>query len=220
MLLAIMPFGIVYGAIAVGSGLTILQAMGFSVSVFAGASQLAAIQILGAGGPVWSALLTIVALNFRHVLYSASMGRHLGRFSAVEKAAAFYVLVDPVFGAAEVRASERPLTKSFYFTYGAIIYTGWQIASLIGAVFGSLIEDPKAFGLDFVLPVYFLALVMTFRKRGQFYPVALTSLLVSMLVYLTLGPPWHVSIGGLAGIAVGAMVGGSGEAAEETTGHA
>ncbi|MCB8837888.1 AzlC family ABC transporter permease [Aurantimonas sp. VKM B-3413] len=214
VLLAVMPFGIVYGAIAVGSGLTVLQALGFSVLVYAGASQLAALQLLGLGAPLWSVLLTVFALNFRHVLYSASIGRHLGRFSPLQKAAAFSVLVDPTFGAAEVRASDQPLTKRYYFTYGLILYVGWQLASLIGAAFGSLIEDPKAFGLDFVLPVYFLALVMTFRRRGQFYPVALTSLFVSMLVYLTVGPPWHVSVGGLAGIAVAALTSPATESVE------
>lgn len=205
VLLAVVPFGMVYGAIAVASGLTLWQTLGFSATVYAGASQLAALQLIGLGAPVWSVLLAVVALNFRHVLYSASVGRHLTRFSAPQKAAAFFLLVDPVFGAAEARASGQKLTKTYYFVYGIVLYVGWLAATLAGAVFGALIDDPRAYGLDFILPVYFLTLLMTFRFRSLFYPVALASAAVSILVYVTIGPPWHVTIGGFAGIAFAAL---------------
>ncbi|MCE7026839.1 AzlC family ABC transporter permease [Jiella avicenniae] len=207
VLLAVLPFGLVYGAVAVQEGLTVLQALGFSAAIFAGASQLAALQLMGIGAPLWSVLLTVFALNFRHVLYSASISRHLGAFSGGQKALAFFLLVDPLFGAAEARAAKRRLTPAFYLTYAILMYLSWQLATLAGASFGELIEDPEAFGLDFVLPVYFLGLVMGFRKRGAFYPVAGTSLAVSVVVYWLAGPPWHVSFGGLAGIAVAAAIG-------------
>ena len=206
VLLAVVPFGMVYGTIATAEGLSFAQSMGFSATVYAGASQLAALQLIGLGAPVWSVLLAVVALNFRHVLYSASVGRHLHRFSGLQKAMAFFFLVDPVFGAAEARASVQPLTKTFYFAYGCVLYVGWLASSALGAVFGSLIDDPSRYGLDFILPVYFLTLLMTFRARSGFYPVALTSAAASIVVYLTLGPPWHVTLGGLAGIAVAALM--------------
>ena len=205
ILLAVLPFGMVYGAIAVGSGISLAETMGLTATVYAGASQLAALQLLGVGAPLWSVLLTVAALNFRHVLYSAAMGRHLRRFSGVEKAFAFFFLVDPMFGAAESRAERHPLTKTFYFTYAIALYCGWVLSSLVGALFGALIEDPKTYGLDFILPVYFLALLMTFRGRDQFYPVALAAAVVSIVVYLTIGAPWHVTAGGLAGIGVAAL---------------
>ncbi|NDV85530.1 branched-chain amino acid ABC transporter permease [Aurantimonas aggregata] len=205
VMLAVMPFGMVYGAVAVAEGLTLWQAMGFSIAVYAGASQLAALQMIGVAAPIWSVLLTVVALNFRHVLYSASVGRHLTRFSPLEKAAAFFLLTDPMFGAAEARVLQRPLTKTFYFAYGILLYLVWIGSTLIGAVFGSMIGDSEKYGLDFVLPVYFLALLMTFRGRSAFYLVALSSAAVSLIVFATLGPPWHVTIGGLAGVLVAAI---------------
>jgi 4-azaleucine resistance transporter AzlC len=205
VMLAVLPFGMVYGAVAVAEGLSFWQAMGFSITVYAGASQLAALQMMGVGAPIWSVLLTVVALNFRHVLYSASVGRHLQRFNPLEKAGAFFLLTDPMFGAAEARVLQQPLTKTFYFAYGVLLYLVWIGSTLIGAVFGSMIGDSERYGLDFVLPVYFLALLMTFRARRAFYMVALSSAAVSLAVYATLGPPWHVTIGGLAGIAVAAI---------------
>ena len=219
VMLAVVPFGMVYGTVAVGSGLSLAQMMGFTATVFAGASQLAALQMIGIGAPVWSVLLTVFALNFRHVLYSASIGRHLTRFGGGQKALAFFFLVDPMFGAAEARVFRQPLTKTFYFAYAVSLYACWVLSSLAGGLFGRLIENPRAVGLDFILPVYFLALVMSFRTRSRFYPVAATSAGVSILVFLTVGPPWHVTIGALAGIGFAAVLGPApSEAVEERHG--
>ncbi|MER0239475.1 AzlC family ABC transporter permease [Fulvimarina sp. MAC8] len=206
IILAIVPFGMVYGTVAAGEGLTLLQTLGFSASVYAGASQLAALQLIGIGAPVWSVLLAVFALNFRHVLYSASVGRHIRHFSRPAKALAFFLLVDPTFGAAEAKAARGELTTRYYFVYALSLYLFWLLSSGLGAIFGSLIEDPAAYGIDFVLPVYFLALVMTFRQRASFWPVAGASAAASIVIYAMIGPPWHVTLGALTGVAVAALM--------------
>ncbi|EAU42238.1 hypothetical protein FP2506_05351 [Fulvimarina pelagi HTCC2506] len=206
IILAVVPFGMVYGTVAAGEGLTLLQTVGFSASVFAGASQLAALQLVGIGAPVWSVLLAVFALNFRHILYSASVGRHIKHFPKAAKALAFFLLADPTFAAAEARAGRRALSTGYYFAYGLSLYVCWLISSLVGALAGALIEDPAVFGIDFVLPVYFLALVMTFRQRASFWPVASTSAAASIVIYAVIGPPWHVTLGALAGILVAAVM--------------
>lgn len=200
LLVALVPFGMVYGAFAIDAGLTIPQTLGFSAFVYAGASQLLALQLIALGTPLWGIALSVFALNIRHVLYSASIGRRMLRFGGAAKPFAFFLLVDPLFAAAEARTVRGALTKSYYFTYGLVLYTSWFLSSLLGALFGGLIEDPVALGLDMVLPIYFLAQTMAFRGRGNFLPVLLISAGVSVAVYLTLGSPWHVTIGGGAGI--------------------
>ncbi|RIY00312.1 branched-chain amino acid ABC transporter permease [Aureimonas flava] len=190
----------VFGALAIDAGLSAVEAMGFSAAIYAGASQLVILQLVALGTPLWSILVAVVALNFRHVLYSASLGRKLGRFTAGEKAMAFYLLVDPTFAAAEERAAHRPLTKRFYFAYAVTLYADWLAATYAGIVFGKLIGDQRAIGLDVLLPVYFLALTLGFRRRSGFLAVFATAALASVAVYLTLGSPWHVTLGGLAGI--------------------
>jgi predicted branched-subunit amino acid permease len=205
IVIVIVPFGAVFGTVAFQAKLTLAETIGFSAFLYAGASQLAAVQMVAIGAPLWAVLLSIVAVNFRHVLYSASLGRVLTRFSVAQKAAAFYLLVDPVFGAAEARAATKPLTRSFYFVYAVTLYVAWLLSCWLGYVFGRLIDDPHALGLDFILPVYFLALVTDFRKRAKFFAVAAISALTSCLLYVTVGPPWHVTFGGLAGIAYAAL---------------
>ncbi len=211
VVLAILPFGIVFGALARDAGLTLLEAMGLSGAVYAGASQLVILQLIASGTPLWSVLLAVVAVNFRHVLYSASIGRHLQRFDTKEKALAFYLLVDPVFAAAETRSRTRILTKSYYFAFALSLYTAWLTTTGLGFVFGALIGDQRVLGLDLLLPIYFLALTLQFRRRGGFLPVFCASAGASVLVYATLGSPWHVTLGGLFGIAAAAIMPPKGE---------
>jgi 4-azaleucine resistance transporter AzlC len=200
LMVAVAPFGLVYGAVAKNAGLTTGEILGFSAFVYAGASQFVALEMIGLGSPVMAVAVAIFALNFRHVLYSASIGRNLTRFSPLQKAVAFFFLVDPVFGEAEVRAAKGQITKRFYFVYAVLLYVGWILSSLAGAEFGSLIGDPETLALDFILPVYFLTLMMDFRHRYNFLPVALASGIFSLVLLVTLGPPWNVTVGALGGI--------------------
>ena len=89
---------------------------------------------------------------------------------------------------------------------GLPIYAGWLVETWIGAAFGKLITNPQALALDFLLPIYFLGLVMGFRKRPLWLPVVLLAGGVSVIAYLTVGSPWHVSIGAIAGVALAAAL--------------
>jgi predicted branched-subunit amino acid permease len=73
-------------------------------------------------------------------------------------------------------------------------------------VLGAFIGDPRSIGLDVLLPVYFLGLVMGFRKRPNWLPVVIASSLASMAAIKFVGSPWHVSIGAVAGIIVAALM--------------
>ena len=64
-------------------GFTVAEAIGMSAFVYAGAAQLVALQLLAIESPLWAVVLSMFILNFRHVLYSASIGRHLGAFTPV-----------------------------------------------------------------------------------------------------------------------------------------
>jgi len=85
------------------------------------------------GAPVWSILLAVFAINFRHVLYSASLGRYMGSFSFTQKYSAFFLLCDPLFGAGEIRAQKQALKPSYYFGYGIPLYIIWLVFTALGA---------------------------------------------------------------------------------------
>ena len=112
VLVAVAFFGMLFGATAVNNGMTFWQTVGASAAILAGASQFVLLDLFGQQVPVWSVLLAVFAVNFRHVLYSASIGRFLERFTGFQKYFGFFFLTDPSVAAGEQRASIKTLTPA------------------------------------------------------------------------------------------------------------
>ncbi|RFC68210.1 MULTISPECIES: AzlC family ABC transporter permease [Mesorhizobium] len=200
------PFAVLFGALAIDNGLTPFDALFMSMTVFGGASQMVGIELFGHKIAPWLIVLSIFAVNFRHVLYSAAIGRHFAHWPLWQQALAYFLLTDPQFAEAESRAQRERVPFAWYFGMGLCIYVFWNMATLAGALFGRLIPDPHAIGLDFLLPIYFLGIVMGFRKRPMWLPLVLVSGVASMIAYKFVGSPWHVSLGALAGIILALIV--------------
>ncbi len=209
LLVATAPFGLLFGAVAAEKGLVTAELLWMSAAIFAGASQFVTLELWAYPLAYGSIILAVFAVNFRHVLYSASLGRKMRAFSPWQKALAFLLMVDPTWAAGEARAENHPvgLQPSYYFGLAVPLYIWWLLNTWIGSVFGKLITNPEALGFDLILPIYFLGLTMGFKKRYNWLPVVLTSGVASIVVYLTLGSPWHISMGGGAGIFVAAILG-------------
>lgn len=207
ILAAAAPFGMLFGALAVDNGLSVGEAVFMSAIVFAGASQMVGLELFGARVAPWIIVLSIFAVNFRHVLYSAALGRRFGLMPGWRKAAAFFFMTDPQYAASEARGdSGKPLTFAWYMGMAAPIYVFWVLEAWIGALFGRLITDPASLGIDFLLPIYFLGLVLGFRSRSGWLPVVVASALGSTVAFHTVGTPWHVSLGALAGVIVAMLL--------------
>jgi predicted branched-subunit amino acid permease len=205
--LAAAPFGALFGALARDQGMSLGELTLMSGTVYAGASQMVGLSLFGHNVEAWLIVLSILAVNFRHVLYSAAIARYIRQFSPVEKFLTFFLLVDPQFADTVKRGeSGKPITFAWYLGFAAMVYIPWVVLSLVGGLLGSLIGDPTTIGLDILLPVYFLGIVVGFRKRDNFLPVVITSALVSAVAYRYVGEPWHVSIGALAGVALAAVL--------------
>lgn len=201
------PFGLLFGAVAVENGLSVAEAAIMSATLFAGASQLVGIDLFGHHVAAWLIILSVFAVNFRHILYSAALGRFIEHFTFTQKAMTFFLLTDPQFAEA-VRRGEAGHRVSFawYMGMGAVMYCSWLLFSIIGAFLGQKIGDPSVIGIDVLLPIYFLGLVVGFRRKPGFYPVVAASALGSVLGYHFVGSPWHVSIGAVVGVIVAAFL--------------
>ncbi|WP_337266967.1 AzlC family ABC transporter permease [Oryzifoliimicrobium ureilyticus] len=205
--IAVAPFGALFGALAVDKGMSLAEATLMSATVYAGASQLVGIELFGHEVAAWIIVLSILAVNFRHVLYSAAIAPYIQSFTGAEKAAAFFLLVDPQFAEAAKRGeSGERVTFPWYMGFGLGVYIPWIAFTIVGALLGGLITDQKAMGLDALLPAYFLGTLIDFRSRPNFLPVAMTSAVFSALAYHYVGSPWHVSLGALAGITLAAIL--------------
>jgi predicted branched-subunit amino acid permease len=207
VMVAAAPFAALFGALAVENGFTVAEATLMSLTIFGGASQMVGIELFGQNIAPWLVVLSIFAVNFRHVLYSASIGRKLAHWPLAQQAAGYFLLTDPQFAEAERKAeSGEKVGFAWYLGMGLAIYVPWVVESWLGAVFGRFIPDTHALGIDFLLPIYFLGLVMGFRKRSMWLPVVVASAIASVVAYKTIGSPWHVSVGAAAGILLAAAM--------------
>jgi len=166
LLPGVVPFGIVVGIASVDAGLQLLEAVAMSVVVFAGASQLAALDLLGSDAPLTVVLVTGTVINLRMLMYSASIAPYFRQLSGRWKAALAYVLTDQAYALSIVRyRSDRPVDRvAYYLGVGGTLWVAWQFATVGGFVLGAGVPD--AWGLDFAVPLVFLAvLVPTIENR-------------------------------------------------------
>jgi predicted branched-subunit amino acid permease len=133
--------------------------------VFAGASQLAAIDVLLHGGTVLVALLAAYTINLRMVLYSASLAPYLTKDKLRWRLLASYLLVDQVYAVAATRwpdpddpVSEPEARIPFMIGAGLLLWTGWQLSTLAGAALGAAVPDSLPLG--FAVPLVFLVLLV------------------------------------------------------------
>jgi 4-azaleucine resistance transporter AzlC len=207
ILIATLPFGMVYGALAAKEGLSLVESMAMSGLVFAGASQFVAVELWADPLPLLAIFLSVLAVNLRHVLYSAAIARRLEHWSPAERFFGFFFLTDPTFALVELRGAER-LSVAYYLGISLPLYANWLAATLVGALFGELIRRPEAIGFDFVATAYFIFLVVGFRARPNASIVIAASAAGSLAAWFAFGSPWHYAGGALAGVAAATALAG------------
>lgn len=207
ILFSTMPFAALFGAVAVANGQTVAEATLMSASVFAGASQLVGIELFGHSVPLWVIVLSILAVNFRHVLYSAAIAPFVSHFTLAQKAASFFLLTDPQFAETLTRGeTSRPVTFAWYMGFAMTIYIPWVAMTTVGGLLGRVMGEPANWGIDVLLPIYFMGLVLGFRKRSNFLLIVAVSAVASIAAQRLVGSPWHVSIGAIAGVVLAALL--------------
>lgn len=206
--LVVTPFALLFGVVATEAGLSVFEALAFSVVVIAGAAQFTALQLMVDNAPVFVVLASALAVNLRMAMYSASLTPHLGRAPMWQRALIAYFLVDQSY-ACSVIAYERErdwtVSQKVAYFFGVVtpICPMWYAMTIVGALIGSAI--PPEFGLDFAVPITFIALIAPMLRTGAHRAAALTSVL------LALGFAWlpfnlGLIVAGLGGMIAGAQV--------------
>ena len=206
-ILSVFPFGMVVGTLGVNSGANFVEVMLQSALFFAGASQTVMWELYPTGLSIWVIALAIFAVNFRLVLYSATIGRRLEPLSKPKMFGALFLLQDISLAVGMHRAeSPAGLTWHYYMGLSIVLYITWMMSAALGAGFGVLITEPRAVGLDILVPVYFLCLAMGFRSKPNAAIIFAVSAGVATLVYIFVGSPYHIGAGGLFGMVVAAFL--------------
>jgi branched chain amino acid efflux pump len=205
IVLGYVPIGFAYGVLAEKSGLSIQNTLLMSLWVYAGASQFIAAGLFAAGVPPLSIVLTTFIVNLRHMLMSASVAPHLKTWTKPTLSAFSYQLTDETFAVHSTRFVSGPPNKVEALCVNVMAQAAWVTGSLLGAIGGQFVPDPRPWGLDYALPALFIALlVLQIRDRVQVGVAVLTGLAAVGLTLLGLGQ-WAVIVATLVGATLGVI---------------
>ncbi len=204
LLLGILPFALVAGIAAVEVGFTLTQAVGLSMIVFAGASQLAAIDLLGSNAPLAVVIGTAVVINLRMVMYSASIAPHFARYGRRARAVLAYVLTDQAYAlsVAEFAGNEDRSRWKYYLGAAGSLWIVWQVGTVAGVVLGAGV--PEEWGLTFAIPLVFLALLVPAMKDR---PTTVAGVVGGCAAVVAAGLPLNLGllVGAVGGILAGLL---------------
>lgn len=179
----IIPFGAVMGTVCSEAHLTLFQTVSMNVLVFAGAAQLASVDLMTKSAPVFVVLMTGLIINLRFILYSAAFSPVVQRSSFLVKIASGYFLTDQsyaVMSAAEGKLNGTSEMIQFYFGTVLCMVLAWQGSVIAGYAFGNF--APASWGLDYTVPLSFITLTIPTLKNKKYVGVAIFSGAVSILL--------------------------------------
>jgi 4-azaleucine resistance transporter AzlC len=177
ILLGVIPFGLIYGALAIASGLDALAAQAMSVIIFAGSAQFITTELIAQATPWLIVIVTGAVVNLRHMLYSASLAPYVQHLPWRWKAGLAYLLTDEAYAVAITRYQRAdrggPHGHWHFLGAGTVLWATWQASTAAGVFLGALVPD--AWSLDFALPLTFIAIVAPALKDRPSVAAALAA---------------------------------------------
>ena len=206
MLIGAIPFGLIYGVLAIKAGIPPLLAIAISFIVFAGSAQFMITQLVTVGTPGALIVVSVAIINLRHALYSAALADKLNGLNLPWKALLAYLLTDEAY-AAVIRRFESeasPRTRHwFLFGAGFGLWFVWQLACIAGVLLGAQI--PSHWSLDFAGSITFIAIVVPLLHGRAAWGAMLAAGVVSVVAFAL---PYKLAIiaAALAGMAAGLLL--------------
>jgi predicted branched-subunit amino acid permease len=202
------PFGLLFGVVGSEAGLDVAQVMAFTTVVIAGASQFTALQLMTENTPGVIVVLSALAVNLRMAMYSASLAPHLGSAPVWQRALIAYMNVDQTFALSHEEYETHPdrtVPEKIAFFIGTAmpIIPVWIVATAVGIWVGDAL--PASLGLDFAVPITFLALIAPALRTLAHVAAAATSVTTAAIFAFL---PWNLwlLLAGVLAMAVGAEV--------------
>lgn len=178
--LAVVPWAILAGSMAVDSGLTFAQSVAMSAMVFAGAAQLVTLGLLNSGAGVITIIVSVFFITSQHLLYGLTLRPHVRPFSPLQRAGIGFLLTDELF-AVSVAGPQR-LSFAYLFGAGLSFYLVWVLVSILGIVLAHSISDLSRLRLDFSVVATLLAIVVPLIKSKSALVGALFSFVVTIIL--------------------------------------
>ena len=201
--LGVFPFGLVFGVIAMASGLSTLEAILMSSIIFGGASQIVFVQLWSTGVPSFIVGSSVAIVNLRHLLYSASLTKYVEKLPLRWRMTLAYLLTDQSYAVMISKYRDKEFSKYSHYYFlgsGITLWLGWQIATIFGVLGASFISEE--WSLTFAVSLTFIAIVVPLLKTKADLIACLTAGILSILLQPL---PWKLWLifAGLGGIFAG-----------------
>lgn len=180
----IIPFGAVMGSAFSEAKLSFWQAMLMNTTVYAGAAQLATVDLMKVNAAIFVVVATGLIINLRFLLYSAAMSPYLQDSRFLTKFFVAFTLTDQSYAAMSANHDKFETNKeatSFYIGTAVCMLLTWHLSVIAGYVFGNF--APASLSLDYAIPLSFVALLMPTLKTNSHKAVALFSSVISLVFY-------------------------------------
>ena len=206
LMIGVIPFGMIYGILAIAAGLPPSVAQAMSFIIFAGSSQFVSAQLFGLGVPAILNVFTVWVINLRHALYSASVASYLQKLPTRWRLALAYLLTDEAYAITIIhyqQEGDKQYRHWFFLGAGLTLWTTWQLSTAMGIFLGATV--PASWSLDFTLALIFIALVVPSLKDRASLGAALSAGVAAIILF-SLPLKTGLLVASLIGIVVGMLV--------------
>ena len=202
LMIPVVPFGLIFGILAIDIGFSPLATMGMSLIIFGGASQIVLLQLFSGGASSLVIISSVGAVNSRHLLYGAVVSEHISDLKLIWKIIISYFLIDQAFARSnDYFKNNNNKNKYFHLIGGGVTcWVIWQSTTFLGIVLGATI--PEKLGLSFAVPLTFLALLINDFRKLINVAVIITSGLIATLGYNYIPYKAYVIVAAVAGLFV------------------
>ncbi|MHA6495417.1 AzlC family ABC transporter permease [Pseudomonas borbori] len=203
--LFVIVFGLAFGLAATQTGLDDATIVAMSTLVFAGASQFAALELWGTQVPVVPLIVTVFAINARHLLMGATLYPWLRQLPPAKRYGVMVVASDANWAMAMQAFGRGKPGMGLLLGGGLALWSFWIVGTWLGLYFGNAIQDPVSLGLDMVMGCFLLAMVVGGQKNPRMLVIWVVAAGSSLLAHWYLPANSHVVVGALAGGVLGAL---------------
>ena len=206
VIIGYIPIGISYGILALNTDLSPYIIVGMSAFVFAGSSQLIAVNMLTAQAAIIPIIMTTFLVNLRHILMSASLSLHFKKTPSKLLPLIGFVITDESFAIGNTLIKERENKGLFFLSMGLSAYLGWVLSSLIGVLIGRYILNFEIPVIDFVLPAMFIILLIMQIRDKMDVVVSVLAAILSIVFFFIFPGNWNIIIATLSAAVIGVIV--------------
>lgn len=176
------PLGLAFGVIAQDAGISVLEVGLMSVMVFSGSGQFIAVALLSLGVSFWSIILTVMLVNARYMLFSATLSQYVKKLSNWVVGLIATGLTDETFVVATTYFKEHPVDKKTWLSLNLTSHLAWISSTMLGAAIGNFIPNMEKLGLNFALPAMFIALFFMTAENNRAVLVGIFAGFLSVLL--------------------------------------